>query len=478
VLKLTLELHNTENPISNAERLKLNENWQRIISGYSYLQQQIKVLAGGKEVDELLQRLNDAVENANKAVQQAIDTNKKSTQEALKQNNTALQKALNTVSQTLDGIKKTITDANTAKIEANKAKQGALEATQQVQTALNAMQSLINNMVPKGTWNNTTQYNKNNLVFYNGSTFIALQDNVGKAPPRNRTERSAFWLLFAEKGARGERGEKGEKGADGKDGTGVTIKGSLPNKSALPSTGSPGDAYTINGDLYVWQVNSNTWKNVGPIQGPQGKSAYELAVENGFQGTMQEWIKSLKGAQGPRGLQGPAGPRGQQGAQGPQGPQGPAGPRGALGPPGPPGETPDLSNFNQQISTLQTTVNQFNEIKANKALSNSIQCTLYPGWIHINDDSNRYSPLTYYKDDFGIVHLQGTIIEHKEAPIKFPAFTQLPVGYRPSTPLAVPCYTILESRSAVVLIHIDTEGKLYTDTGVDRFTIACSFRTD
>ena len=29
--------------------------------------------------------------------------------------------------------------------------------------------------------------------------------------------------------------------------------------------------------------------------GIQGKSAYEVAVENGFKGTEQEWLESLKG---------------------------------------------------------------------------------------------------------------------------------------------------------------------------------------
>lgn len=29
--------------------------------------------------------------------------------------------------------------------------------------------------------------------------------------------------------------------------------------------------------------------------GIQGKSAYEIAVENGFQGTEEEWLESLKG---------------------------------------------------------------------------------------------------------------------------------------------------------------------------------------
>ena len=37
---------------------------------------------------------------------------------------------------------------------------------------------------------------------------------------------------------------------------------------------------------------------VGPVgpQGPEGKSAYEVAVENGFTGTEEEWLASLKAA--------------------------------------------------------------------------------------------------------------------------------------------------------------------------------------
>ena len=39
-------------------------------------------------------------------------------------------------------------------------------------------------------------------------------------------------------------------------------------------------------------------------QGPQGKSAYEVAVENGFEGTEQQWLNSLKGNQGNAGSEG------------------------------------------------------------------------------------------------------------------------------------------------------------------------------
>lgn len=66
--------------------------------------------------------------------------------------------------------------------------------------------------------------------------------------------------------------------------------------------------------------------------GLQGKSAYEIAVDNGFIGTEQEWLDSLVGPQGPTGQTGPAG------ATGPQGPKGDKGDKGDAGSPGVPDE--------------------------------------------------------------------------------------------------------------------------------------------
>lgn len=66
--------------------------------------------------------------------------------------------------------------------------------------------------------------------------------------------------------------------------------------------------------------------------GADGKSAYQIAVDNGFTGTESEWLLSLKGEQGEQGEQGP------QGIQGEQGPQGIQGEQGAQGIQGEPGE--------------------------------------------------------------------------------------------------------------------------------------------
>lgn len=80
---------------------------------------------------------------------------------------------------------------------------------------------------------------------------------------------------------------------------------------------------------------------VGPI-GPKGESAYELAVDNGFEGTEAQWIRSLKGEKGadgtvefdnltPEQLNSLKGEKGADGAKGEQGEQGIQGPKGEDG---------------------------------------------------------------------------------------------------------------------------------------------------
>ena len=72
---------------------------------------------------------------------------------------------------------------------------------------------------------------------------------------------------------KGPKGDKGTDGAPGKDGTGVTILGSYASLEVLKAehaTGNAGDAYLVNGHLYVWDTVGADWKDVGTIQGPKG----------------------------------------------------------------------------------------------------------------------------------------------------------------------------------------------------------------
>lgn len=65
--------------------------------------------------------------------------------------------------------------------------------------------------------------------------------------------------------------------------------------------------------------------------GTPGMSAYEVAVENGFEGTEVEWLASLVGPQGEQGIQGVKGDTGDQGIQGPKGDKGEPGQDGTAG---------------------------------------------------------------------------------------------------------------------------------------------------
>lgn len=87
------------------------------------------------------------------------------------------------------------------------------------------------------------------------------------------------------------------------------------------------------------------------LQGPpgeKGKSAYEVAVDNGFVGTIAEWLSSLKGEKGLRGNDGVQGEQGLRGAPGSQGEKGLQGVPGERGPQGPKGEKGDVGERGPQ----------------------------------------------------------------------------------------------------------------------------------
>ena len=143
-------------------------------------------------------------------------------------------------------------------------------------------------------------------------------------------------------------------------------------------------------DSRLYLKGNTEWKFISDLsgaQGIQGLSAYQVAVQHGFEGTEDEWLISLKGEkgetgpkgdkgdtgekgatgergpqglQGERGLQGVQGEQGEPGIQGPIGPKGekgdqgergPQGPQGQIGPQGPKGDTGSGLNIKGELDS-------------------------------------------------------------------------------------------------------------------------------
>ena len=94
-------------------------------------------------------------------------------------------------------------------------------------------------------------------------------------------------------------------------------------------------------DLYTQLLKKLSEMQTG-ANGKDGRSAYEIAIENGFVGTAAEWLESLKGRDGKDGL---PGKDGKDGADGLPGKDGTNGKDGKDGRDGKDGVSPDLTNY-------------------------------------------------------------------------------------------------------------------------------------
>lgn len=111
---------------------------------------------------------------------------------------------------------------------------------------------------------------------------------------------SSFQNVKAE--LKGDPGPQGNPGANGKDGNSLLMSKSRPNDS----DGNVGDIYldSETGDLYekkdgYWEKQGNLKGGKGDrgedgLKGRDGKSAYEIWLEEGHTGSKTEFLESLK----------------------------------------------------------------------------------------------------------------------------------------------------------------------------------------
>ncbi len=182
-------------------------------------------------------------------------------------------------------------------------------------------------LVPRGSYDAAATYNRLDIVEYEGSSYLVLTDGVTGVTP----EDGASYMLVAEKGGKGDpgdpgtpggKGDPGEKGDpgvgiqsiahtggdgspgttdiytitltngststfsvyNGADGTSFTILGrydTLSDLQAAHPTGSEGDAWAVgsatDNDIYLWDVDTAAWTNIGSLQGPPGPAGQDGA---------------------------------------------------------------------------------------------------------------------------------------------------------------------------------------------------------
>ena len=108
-------------------------------------------------------------------------------------------------------------------------------------------------------------------------------------------------------GTNGRDGTNGEQGADGKDGLSAY---ELAVENGFTGTLAEWLAFLKGKD------GENGVDGKNGVNGSDGKSAYIIAVEHGFVGTETEWLESLRGADGKDGLPGKDGKNGVDGKDG------------------------------------------------------------------------------------------------------------------------------------------------------------------
>ena len=211
------------------------------------------------------------------------------------------------------------------------------------------------------------------------------------------------------------RGDKGEQG------TGLTIKGTVPTSSALPTTGNePGDMWITTDTGHGWTWDGDSWVDAGPVQGPPGPP-------------------------------GPLGPQGPQGIQGPVGPVGPEGPEGEQGAPG--GST---SVFEYMFSAATSEPPTGSEVR----LNNANQDLATKAWIRdttaTGTDASNVFTLTKNGQELYIQD-KDNAANYKHYKITGSAvdkgtYTEFPISFLDGTG------TLPEQRVALALIHTGPAG--------------------
>ena len=122
------------------------------------------------------------------------------------------------------------------------------------------------------------------LVQHRGSTWLCIYPESGINGILFTTEEPSAYATYWEVYAAG--------GKDGSDGKSFNILGSYDTESQLIAahpTGEVGQAYMVNGYLYIWDEINTRWQNAGRIQGDPGNGVRSVTISYGVSSSATDY---------------------------------------------------------------------------------------------------------------------------------------------------------------------------------------------
>ena len=165
-----VRLYNIDSPINSEQRNNINLTFQHIQSNLSKLNLQVSMISGDADFDAIIQRIDNATNAANTSSANA--------------------------EQALDELRTGLDDLFVALENSN-------QSTAESRAAIDEIQMIIEQLRFVGNYDDSLDYVKNNVVQYNGSSFVALQNTIGNTPPILPTTNNQYWQLLAQRGVDG-----------------------------------------------------------------------------------------------------------------------------------------------------------------------------------------------------------------------------------------------------------------------------------
>ena len=246
-----------------------------------------------------------------------------------------------------------------------------------------------------------------------------LQTGKDGFSPKVRAEQMESGVVITIVDADGETSaalHNGANGTDGKSAYQIAVEQGYQGSESDWLSSLKGD----KGD------KGNTGAKGNPGQdGANGKSAYAIAVEHGYEDSEEKWLLSLKGEKGDTGkrgekgdtgLQGERGEKGETGQQGEQGPKGEKGEKGDAGVAGKDGFSP-IANVVKDGSAITITITDKNGTTTVTLTEGAaVDLTPYAKTVYVDEKVQELSDsLTYTLQEhtLSITHLEDKSHTHE-----------------------------------------------------------------